>query len=285
MDGTQGSNYSSHPMVPLETVGSNGRRGDPNPSESPVPGLSPSTAPVSCDVLAASPYHHPAMVWRAGATRSLLALSSPLAPRQRCCGHTPVSGCIWLPRFRTYQELCLGGHPRRHQGCQKEPDRGGAVEPRVGHWSLVLLGTPERWWGVPLRCPMGLGQRAPNAATPTGGCVGSGWQQQWLLITLGGGQPSLGIGTPAERNLAVQAGSSGSSANRPLWMGSGSWGPQDTGGTFCSKLRELGPTSFRPVLPPGPPPLAARGLCGMSFVCACVYLVKGWVRDLESKLL
>lgn len=148
-----------------------------------------------------------------------------------------------------------------------------------------MLGTPERWWGVPLRCPTGLGQRAPSAASPTAGCVGSGWQQQWLLITLGGGQPSLGTGTPAERNLAIQAGSSGSSANRPLWMGSGSWGPQGAGGTVCSELRALGPTSFHPVLPPGPPPLAARGLCGMSFVCACVYLVKGWVRDVESKLL
>ena len=36
-----------------------------------------------------------------------------------------------------------------------------------------------------------------------------------------------------------------------------------------------------PQAPPHPPP--AQGLCGMSFVCAGVYLVKGWVRDLESK--
>lgn len=65
-------------------------------------------------------------------------------------------------------------------------------------------------------------------------------------------------------------------------MGSGS--RQDAGGTFCSGLRKLGPASFRPVLPPGPPRRQpAQGLCGMSFVCTGVYLVKGWVRDLESK--
>ena len=149
--------------------------------ESPVPGLSPSTAPVSCDVLAASPYHHPAMVWRAGATRSLLALSSPLAPRQRCCGHTPVSGCIWLPRFRTYQELCLGGHPRRHQGCQKEPDRGGAVEPRVGHWSLVLLGTPERWWECPFAVPWAWGREHQMPRHPRGAAWGVGGSSSGFL--------------------------------------------------------------------------------------------------------
>lgn len=134
-----------------------------------------------------------------------------------------------------------------------------------------MLGTPERWWGMPLRCLTGLGQRAPSAASPTGGCVGSGWQQQWLLITLGGGQPSLGIGTPAERNLAAQAGSSGSSANRALWTGSGSWGPQDAGGTFRSELRELGPTPFRPVLPPGPLP-SLPGVCAGCLLCVLVFI-------------
>lgn len=117
-----------------------------------------------------------------------------------------------------------------------------------------------------LRCPAGLGQRAPSAATPSGGCVRSGRQQQWAV-----GSPCTG--TPAEKSLAVQAGSSGSSANRALWMGSGSRGPQDPGGTFCSGLQKLGPASFRPVLPPGPPsPPACPGSVRDVFcVCWCLF--------------
>ena len=129
-----------------------------------------------------------------------------------------------------------------------------------------MLGPPERWWGVLLSCPGGLGQRAPSATSPSGGCVRSGRQQQWAV-----GSPCTG--TPAERSLAVQVGSSGSSANRALWMGSGSRGPQDPSGTVCSGLQKLGPAFFRPVLPPGPPsPPACPGSVRDVFcVCWCLF--------------
>lgn len=35
---------------------------------------------------------------------------------------------------------------------------------------------------------------------------------------------------------------------------------------------------------PSLPPFTAKALAGMSFVCGCVYLTKGWVQDLESQL-
>ena len=50
--------------------------------------------------------------------------------------------------------------------------------------------------------------------------------------------------------------------------------PQEgPGGLLSTWLWELGALT-----PPPRPPCA-----GMSFVCACVYSVKGWVRDLESQ--
>ena len=182
MDGTQGSNYSSHPMVPLETVRSNGRRGDPNPSESPVPGPSPSTAPVSCDVLAASPYPHPARVWRAGAARSLLALSSPLAPRQQCCGHTPVSGCIWLPRFRTYCRSSVWEViPGDTRAARRSPIEGALLSPVWATGAWFCWGPPRDGGECPFAVPWAWGREHQMPRHPWGAAWGVGGSSSGFL--------------------------------------------------------------------------------------------------------
>ena len=100
------------------------------------------------------------------------------------------------------------------------------------------------------------------------GLVRGGRQQQWLLMTMGGGQPLLGTGTPAERSLAVQAGSSGSSAPSgwarapartpvaPSVAGSGSWA--------------LPPSAW--CCPQAPLAASQPGVCAGCLLCALVFI-------------
>lgn len=87
----------------------------------------------------------------------------------------------------------------------------------------------------------------------------------------------------------VSVGERGLLLKDPRWMGSSSPGPERWwGGGSPEPGDSLGvPLSRRPpgAVSPARPAAAPHRLAARSFVCTCVYLAKGWVRDAESELL